>query len=85
MERLQIWLSYTPYPSGNDYYENPQIVGTNDLINYSEVKFTEPPLANYKNPYAIIRTVILYITKNLTALSCFGDIRIMIPTIWHCI
>lgn len=44
----RFWLSYTPYPSGNDYYENPQIVGTNDLINYSEVKFTEPPLANYK-------------------------------------
>lgn len=36
----RFWLSYTPYPSGNDYYENPQIVGTNDLINYSEVKFT---------------------------------------------
>lgn len=44
----RFWLSYTPYPKGNDYYENPQIVGTNDLINYSEVKYTEPPLANYK-------------------------------------
>lgn len=44
----RFWLSYTPYPKGNDYYENPQIVGTNDLINYSEIKFTEPVLANYK-------------------------------------
>lgn len=44
----RFWLSYTPYPKGNDYYENPQIVGTNDLVNYSEVKYTEPPLTNYK-------------------------------------
>ena len=31
------WLSYTPYPHGNDKYENPTIVGSNDIINYSEI------------------------------------------------
>ncbi len=44
----RFWVSYTPYPASNDYYENPQIVATNDLINYSEIKYTEPPLSNHK-------------------------------------
>lgn len=42
------WLSYTPYPEGNDEYENPHIVASNDLINYSEIKFSQPVLYNYK-------------------------------------
>lgn len=43
------WVSYTPYPQGNDEYENPHIVASNDLINYSEIKFSQPVLSNYKN------------------------------------
>lgn len=42
------WISYTPYPNGNDKYENPTIVGSNDLINYSEIKFCEGIPSNYK-------------------------------------
>lgn len=42
------WLSYTPYPNGNDKYENPTIVGSNDLINYSEIKFCEGIRDDYK-------------------------------------
>lgn len=42
------WLSYTPYPYGSDEYENPHIVASNDLINYSEIKFSQPVLPNYK-------------------------------------
>lgn len=42
------WVSYTPYPEGNDEYENPHIVASNDLINYSEIKFSQPVLSNYK-------------------------------------
>lgn len=44
----RFWVSYTPYPDANDYYENPQVVATNDLINYSEIKYTEAPLSNHK-------------------------------------
>ena len=42
------WISYTPYPNAKDYYENPHIVASNDLINYSEIKFAEPELTNHK-------------------------------------
>lgn len=42
------WVSYTPYPSGDDKYENPHIVATNDLINYSEIKYSVSELENYK-------------------------------------
>lgn len=42
------WISYTPYPNGNDKYENPTIVGSNDLINYSEIKFCEGIRDDYK-------------------------------------
>ena len=42
------WLSYTPYPKAMDKYENPTIVGSNDLINYSEIKFCEGIPSNYK-------------------------------------
>lgn len=67
----RFWLSYTPYPSGNDYYENPQIVGTNDLINYSEVKFTEPPLANYKKSVRYNSDSHLVYNKELDRLELF--------------
>ena len=42
------WVSYTPYPKAKDYYENPHVVASNDLINYSEIKFQEPALDNHK-------------------------------------
>ncbi len=42
------WVSYTPYPGGSDEYENPHIMATNDLINYSEIKFSQPIPYNYK-------------------------------------
>ncbi len=42
------WVSYTPYPAGDDRYENPHIVATNDLINYSEIKYAVPEPANHK-------------------------------------
>lgn len=42
------WVSYTPYPKGNDEFENPHVVASNDLINYSEIKFSQPVLLNYK-------------------------------------
>lgn len=37
------WMSYTPYPKGDDAKENPCIVASNDLINWKEPKgFTNP-------------------------------------------
>lgn len=42
------WISYTPYPKAIDKYENPTIVGSNDLINYSEIKFCEGIPNDYK-------------------------------------
>lgn len=42
------WVSYTPYPSGFDYYENPHVVATNDFINYSNILHFEQPLENYE-------------------------------------
>ena len=42
------WVSYTPYPSGFDYYENPHVVATNDFINYSNIMHFEYPLENYE-------------------------------------
>ena len=36
----RFWLSYTPYPKGNDYYENPQIVGTN-AVSYTHLRAHE--------------------------------------------
>lgn len=45
----RFWISYTPYPSGNDYYENPHIVGSNDLITFSDVKYAVDPPYDAKN------------------------------------
>lgn len=42
------WVSYTPYPSGIDYYENAHVIASNDLINYSEIKHFEQPLNDHK-------------------------------------
>lgn len=42
------WVSYTPYPSDFDYYENPHVVATNDFINYSNILHFEYPLENYE-------------------------------------
>lgn len=29
------WMSYTPYPNGNDDYENPSLSASNDLVHWS--------------------------------------------------
>ncbi len=44
----RFWLSYTPYPAANDKYENPHIVASNDLINFTDVKFNHGMPKNYK-------------------------------------
>jgi hypothetical protein len=31
------WMSFTPYPSGDDRKENPHIVASNDLVNWEKV------------------------------------------------
>ena len=30
------WMVYTPYPDGKDYFENPHIMVSNDMINFKE-------------------------------------------------
>lgn len=37
------WCAFTPYEGNNDYYENPHILASNDLVNWEEPKgFTNP-------------------------------------------
>lgn len=33
----QYWMSYTPYPGGDDRKENPHIAASNDLVNWEKV------------------------------------------------
>ncbi len=38
------WMSYTPYPKGDDAKENPCVVASNDLINWKEPTGFQNPL-----------------------------------------
>lgn len=40
------WLTYSPYPYGNDKYENPHILVSNDLVNFKEPDGFENPLVD---------------------------------------
>lgn len=76
------WLSYTPYPNGNDKYENPTIVGSNDLINYSEIKFCEGIRDDYKAGVRFNSDSELVYNPDKTVWNFFGDIQITKKTIW---
>lgn len=49
------WLVYSPYPFANDKYENPYLLGSNDLINWETPKGLKNPIEdtpkNYKHEY----------------------------------
>lgn len=76
------WLSYTPYPNGNDKYENPTIVGSNDLINYSEIKFCEGIRDDYKAGVRFNSDSELVYNPDKNRLELFCDIQITKKTIW---
>lgn len=38
------WMSYTPYPGGDDKKENPHIVASNDLLTWEKVFLPDHPL-----------------------------------------
>ncbi len=40
------WMVYSPYPDGNDKYENPHIKVSNDLINWTNKKCFKNPLVD---------------------------------------
>ena len=43
------WMVYTPYPNGNDYYENPHIMVSNDMVNFKEPAKGVNPLDEPEN------------------------------------
>lgn len=45
------YMVYTPYPYGNDKYENPSIVVSNDMINWSVPEGLKNPIANVPSNY----------------------------------
>ena len=49
------WMVFSPYPNGNDKYENPHIVVSNDLINWEVPKGLKNPIEdtpkNYEHEY----------------------------------
>lgn len=49
------WMIFSPYPYGNDKYENPNLVVSNDLINWKEPKGFKNPVEdapkNYEHGY----------------------------------
>lgn len=77
------WISYTPYPNGNDKYENPTVVGSNDLINYSEIKFCEGIRDDYKAGVRFNSDSELVYNPDKTDLSFIGDIQTTKQTIWR--
>lgn len=48
------WMSYTPYPKGNDSKENPHIVASNDLVSWKKIYTFDRPL---NTPESIINNV----------------------------
>lgn len=38
------WLSFTPYPNGNDDYENPSLIVSDDLVHWLEPSTGENPV-----------------------------------------
>lgn len=63
------WMSFTPYPNGNDDYENPSIVVSNDMTNWQEPKESENPISgvpydvrfggHYSDPHIVMRNNIM--------------------------
>lgn len=45
------WMTYSPYPDGNDKYENPHIMASNDLINWEVPKGLKNPIENTPKNY----------------------------------
>ena len=45
------WMVFSPYPNGNDKYENPNIVVSNDLINWSTPKGLKNPIEDTPKNY----------------------------------
>ncbi|WP_411677030.1 hypothetical protein [Caproicibacter sp.] len=39
------WLSFTPYPDGNDDYENPSLVVSDDMVHWQEPDARENPVS----------------------------------------
>ncbi len=39
------WMSFTPYPNSNSFYENPSIVASNDNINWVVPTYPDNPLS----------------------------------------
>jgi len=67
-------IGITPYPNGNDKYENPSVVFSNDLINYTEDNVSNPlvpppPSGHYADPDMV------YDPKNnrIIYYATFGD------------
>jgi predicted GH43/DUF377 family glycosyl hydrolase len=45
----EYWLAMTPYPNGNDDYENPSVIVSNDNVTWSEPPGLTNPLAPFVN------------------------------------
>lgn len=45
------WMVFSPYPNGNDKYENPILVASNDLINWKAPKGLKNPIEDTPEDY----------------------------------
>ncbi len=45
------WMSFSPYPDGNDKYENPYLVASNDLIHWEAPKGLKNPIEDTPKEY----------------------------------
>lgn len=45
------WMVYSPYPNGNDKYENPHIMASNDMVNWEVPKGLKNPIEDTPEDY----------------------------------
>lgn len=64
------WMSYTPYPKGDDSKENPHIAVSNDLINWKTIVNLDEPLDTRPQIRYNSDSHIVY-NNNLNRLECY--------------
>lgn len=64
------WMSYTPYPRGDDSKENPHIAVSNDLINWDTICVLDEP-KNYKASVRYNSDSHLVYNNVLNQLECY--------------
>lgn len=71
----KFWMAYTPYPYGNDFYENPCIAVSNDMINWEDPFSINPLDFVSENGNIHLSDTHLVYREDLNSMECWYRFR----------